>query len=68
MSLIYLFFGYKLLLENVFYLHTGWYAEPASEMIDGRKLNIEQLNEILNGFKKNIQKYYKNQIKKNTPI
>jgi hypothetical protein len=63
-----LYLDSKLLLENVFYLHTGWHGEPVSEMIDGRKLNIEQLNEILNGFKKNIQKYYKNQIKKNIPI
>lgn len=63
-----LYLDSKLLLENVFYLHTGWHGEPVTEMIDGRKLTLRQLNKILIEFKKQVQKFYKNQIKNNIPI
>ena len=63
-----LYLDSKLLLENVFYLHTGWHGEPVTEIIDGRKLTLKQLNKILTEFKKQVQKFYKNQIKNNIPI
>lgn len=58
----------KLLLENIFYLQTGWHGEPVSEKIDGRKLTFTQLNKILSDFRKQVQKYYKIQLKNNIPI
>lgn len=63
-----LYLDYKLLLENVFYLQTGWHGEPVTEKIDGRKLNQIQLKKILNDFIKQVKKYYKTQIKNNIPI
>ena len=58
----------KLLLENIFYLQTGWHGEPVTEKIDGRKLTLTQLNKILSDFKKQVQKFYKTQLKNNIPI
>ena len=51
-----LYLDHKLLLENVFYLHTGWLATPKTEKIDGRKLTLEQLNKILLDFRKEVKK------------
>lgn len=63
-----LYLDIKLLLENVFYLQTGWHGEPITKKIDGRKLTFIQLKKLLNEFKKQIQKYYKTQIKNNIHI
>lgn len=49
----------KLLLDNVFYLHIGWHAEPASKKIDGRKLTLLELDNLLNDFVNKVKKYYK---------
>jgi hypothetical protein len=49
----------KLLLENVFYLQTGWSAIPLSEKIDGKTLSENQLDEILKKFNENVNNYIK---------
>ena len=59
-----LYLDHKLLLETVFYLHTRWYGEPRTEKIDGRKLTLEQLNKILQDFRKEVQKRFKMKQKK----
>ena len=60
-----LYLDYKLLLETNFYLHTGWNGEPQGEKINGKKLSLEQLDTLLDDFKKDIKLYKKNW-KKNT--
>ena len=49
----------NLLLENIFYLNTGWHGEPLGEKIDGRKLNEKELDEILKNFRARVNKYYR---------
>ncbi len=54
-----IYLDYKLLLENVFYLQTGWSAIPSTEKIDGRKLTQEQLIELLKNFNNKVNYYIK---------
>ena len=54
-----IYLDYKLLLDNVFYLHIGWQAEPASKKIDGGKLTLLELDNLLNDFVNKVKKYYK---------
>ena len=63
-----LYLDSKLLLDNIFYLQNGWHGEPVTEKIDGRKLTLIQLNKILSDFRKQVQKYYKTQIKNNIQL
>lgn len=63
-----LYLDTKLLLNNIFYLQTGWHGEPVTEKIDGRNLTLTQLNKILSDFRKQVQKYYKAQQKNNILI
>jgi len=58
-----LYLDYKLLLETNFYLHTGWKGEPHGEKINGKKLTLEQLDTLLDDFKKEIKLYKKNRKK-----
>ena len=46
----------KLLLDNIFYLNVGWHGDPTTSKIDGRKLNVVELNDILKKFKYKINK------------
>jgi hypothetical protein len=48
-----------LLLDNVFYLQTGWSGEPVTQKIDGRKLTLNELNELLDNFNKEVNKWRK---------
>lgn len=62
-----LYLDSKLLLENVFYLHYGWYGDPVTKKIDGRKLTSNQLNKLLIDFREQVKKNYKINIKNNIP-
>jgi len=54
-------FDINLLLDNVFYLHVGWTGEIRKNdiKIDGRKLDIKQLELLLTDFKNKINDYIK---------
>jgi hypothetical protein len=49
---------YKLLLEHEFYLNVGWFVEPTSKIIDGRKLTANELKDLLTDFRKKVEEYY----------
>lgn len=53
------YFDDKLLLENVFYLQTGWNGGPVVDKIDGRKLSYDKLKKILKKFKRRIKYFVK---------
>lgn len=63
-----LYLDSRLLLENVFYLQTGWHGEPIEEKIDGRKLTEKELKILLTEFKKRVMNYHRVQTNKNIPI
>ncbi len=49
----------KLLLENVFYLQTGWHAIPITEKIDGKNLTENDLIDLLKKFNNRVNYYIK---------
>jgi len=58
------YLDYKLLLETKFYLHLGWKGEPDGKLIDGTKLSLTELTELLEEFGKKVDAYYIKQNKK----
>ena len=62
------YIDHELLLENKFYLQTGWYAEPINNKIDGTKINSKKLKDLLNKFRIEVNKFIKSQKTNKIPM
>lgn len=49
----------KLLCENVFYLNYGWHGDPEGARIDGRKISLNEIKNIISAYRKKVKEIIK---------